>query len=155
MRIPIGSGLGRPAGNSVSRGDSSNADGSISIAVSASLSPAMFGISKIWCIVGRRRSASMISTLRRYDSLSVSARLVAVSVLPSPGIALATITIFMPGLRLRVMERGGETPVLLDAAGRRRRRQHDLGAEALGDGAQIRIAARPAERTVVNGTRDG
>jgi hypothetical protein len=56
----------------------------------------MFGMSKIWCMVGRRRSASMISTLRRYDSLSVSARLVAVSVLPSPGMALATITIFRP-----------------------------------------------------------
>ena len=36
------------------------------------------------CSDGRRRSASISSTLRWYDSLSVSARFEAVSVLPSP-----------------------------------------------------------------------
>ena len=64
------------------------------------------------CSVGRRRSASMSSTLRWYDSLSVSARFVAVSVLPSPGSALAIITT-SGRARLRVVKRRGQPAVLL------------------------------------------
>src|SRR5437762_5875124 len=46
-------------------------------------------------MLGRRRSASISRTLRRYDSLSVSARFVAVSVFPSPGDALVIIRTFV------------------------------------------------------------
>ena len=45
---------------------------------------------------GRRRSASISSTRRAYDSLNVSARLTAVSVFPSRGRALVTVTTLSP-----------------------------------------------------------
>ena len=60
-------------------------------AYSTSLRPETFGRSNMSWMVGRRRSASISSTRRRYDSLNVSARLVAVSVLPS----LASVLVIM------------------------------------------------------------
>ena len=61
-----------------------------------SFRPVRFGMRNISCTEGRRRSPSISSTCRLYDSLSVSARFTAVSVFPSPGNALAIITTLMP-----------------------------------------------------------
>ena len=64
---------------------------------------------------GRRRSASISSTLRWYDSLSVSARLAAVSVLPSAIWRAGHHEDFRAALFLQVMQRRRDTAVLFDA----------------------------------------
>jgi hypothetical protein len=88
----IGSGSGRPAVSTV-RCSVTRMSGTLR-GVSErtpSFKPPRFGSRKISCTHGRRRSASTRSTWRRYDSLNVSARLAALSVLPSPGSALVTM----------------------------------------------------------------
>ena len=60
------------------------------------------------CTLGRRRSASTSSTLLLYDSLSVSARLTAVSVLPSPGHGTHDHDDLDRPLLAHAVERGGD-----------------------------------------------
>ena len=97
---PMGSDVGRPAGNTVRRLDSrcSGSFGSSAL-IRPSDRPGAPDTWKIECCEGRRRSASISSTFRRYDSLSVSARFAAVRLLPSPATALATIATLKPFAR--------------------------------------------------------
>ena len=56
----------------------------------------------------------MISTRRAYDSLRVRARLTVVSVLPSSGSELVSITVFNPCCMLDVVQRSRQPPVLFE-----------------------------------------
>ena len=77
---------------------------------------------------GRRRSAARCAGTTR---CSVSARFAAVSVLPSPGTALAIITTLRPLSRLRVVQRRRQPPVLLARHGLHVRVDDDLLGERL------------------------
>src|SRR5688572_2837390 len=99
VRPAIGSELGRPAGSTARRVDTCRT----SIFVSPldnrpSARPEAVSRRNTECSVGRRRSPSINSTRFWYDSLKVRARLEAVSVLPSPATALATITTCRPAV---------------------------------------------------------
>ena len=97
VRPLIGSDSGRPAGSTISRSETAvSAMGRSSFDLRPSFSPAMGGNPKIFCTVGRRRSASMSNTRLWYEWLSVSARFTAVRLLPSPGSALAVMMTLMP-----------------------------------------------------------
>ena len=114
VRPLIGSASGRPAGSTNSRSRHCvSAIGRSSLGLSPSFRPAIGGMPKMRWTVGRRRSASMSSTRRWYDSLSVSARLTAVRLLPSPGSALDVMMTLMPRSVLRMVQDRGELAVLL------------------------------------------
>ena len=94
----------------------------------------------------------MSSTCRRYDSLSVSARLVDVSVLPSPGFALVTMTMLRALDDLRVVQRRRQPPELLGehrgAPGAATMRPSTSGLKPLEE-------RQPAVRPMLGAGRDG
>ena len=98
VRPAIGSELGRPAGSTASRGDTCRTS-----ILRVAVRQQAVGRGPTRCRAGTPSAASaaagrasMSSTRFWYDSLNVSARFEAVSVLPSPATALATMTTFRP-----------------------------------------------------------
>ena len=149
VRPPIGSGSGRPAGSSV-RCRVILTVAQLGVAGSPSAPRSGRRCSARWKIVcsdGRRRSASMSSTWRRYDSLSVSARLARGQRLAVAGMgARDQQDLRMPVDQLRVVQRRREPAELL--------RQHatarscamiepfrDVGVEAAETGTGIGASA--------------
>ena len=116
----IGSEIGLPAGSTASRCDTwCSGSGRSSGDDSPSLRPDASSMPNTVCSDGRRRSASMSSTFRWYDSLKRQREVGAVSVLPSPASGAGNHHDLEAARRLVVVERRGQPAVLLA-----RRRHH-------------------------------